>query len=413
MANDIPIDDNLTPHSSEEPVDINLKNALIKDDQVIVKGGQVNLKSKTNNKLPANGQIINSEADIVIPRTEQDWRDFTEEERFKHNQKKNALMNHELTLPKETILCCPSCRYRITIYHNYRLNGYFCYNCGNKNFKPITRKKEYFRDIIGSKKKRDLKFDAQGNKIITMVDNPIRRFHRRGFADRDVMTRQQILTILNEKYEDAYNLRPIDVRNAALLACLFETGCRIEELVGVPKYAIGSDGKQHSIKDKYEVEPVKRNQISIETINVDGKDVDFFCARRLPVLKRRESKTIDKETSTLVRAMVQRNVIVPVNMEKDFIFFINRYLQHINIPEQFLFPMRASNAYKIVYRYFGRKYCHIFRHWRASDLASSIYNLNSIQMKHFFGWASETQAQKYIHLQDTDLMKSMLRQSQK
>jgi integrase len=331
-----------------------------------------------------------------------------EEALNKWRVKRNRMLADEKNkINPDQVLACPDCQYIIKVDHNYFSDGFRCYNCGAKGFKPITRPKGYFNDVIGFNKVKRRQFDQEGNMHNILIQRPIKRRNKRKFSDKDILHREQILQQLNARYEDVYKLKAKDIRNSALLAMLFLTGSRIEEIVGVPAFEF-KNNKFTIIKDKFEIEPVKRKQVSISTIKVDNADVDIFCVKGLPVLKRRESKTINKDTYTLVRASIQRNVVVPLKIEQDFVFFIDRYLKRVTNPEGYLFKMRASNAYKIVYRYFGKKYCHIFRHWRASDL-SHTYNFNSVQMQHFFGWSSSTMADRYIHLNDTDLIKSMVR----
>jgi len=366
-------------------------------------------QGKSSKEINLNTPIV---PDLVIPVGLKPWRQFTEDQRLQYRQDKLKNIQIEKKLPEGWIAACPSCKYRVTMEKNFTLNGMICYNCGSRGWeKPLIRKKEYFNEVLGTKKVRKIEYTKEG-KVVSEPLAPIKRWHRRKFLDSDIFSRQDILNTISSKYDDVYNLRTIDIRNCALFAFLFQVGSRIEEVVGVPEYTIGPDQKLHSIKGKYEIEPVKKSQISIKTVDIDGVPTEFFCVEGLAVLKRRDQQTINKEESKLVRTVIRRNVMVPMKVEEKFIFYINRWLSKIKNPDDYVFPMRASNAYKIVYRYFGRKYCHMFRHWRASDL-SATYNFNGLQAMHFFGWASAKQFERYSHLSNIDLIHAMLRQVKK
>lgn len=391
----------------KEPID---DPGISKDkDNITVNDSAISTLNSSSLNSNINKSAINialNVPDIVIPKTPEDYAAFQSDIEFEFKTKKARLLLREKAMTKGMVIACDKCKYRLTVMQNYWTKGWICYNCGAKEIKPYNRQKDYFMQTAGFRKKKQLTYTADGKEIRKTIDMPIKRNARRGFRDKDLMNRQQILAALNARYENVYTISNKDIRNAAMMALLFETGSRIEEVVGVPAYET-KEGKLHSIKNKFDIEPIKRKQVSVETMIIDGKSIEMFCVKKIPVLKRREQKAIDKDTYMLVRAPIQRDVIVPMSIEKDFVFFINRYLMRITDPEAYLFKMRASNAYKIVYRYFGKKYCHIFRHFRASDLASPIYDLNALQAQHFFSWASSRQFERYSHISQTDLIKAM------
>jgi hypothetical protein len=118
----------------------------------------------------------------------------------------------------------------------------------------------------------------------------------------------------------------------------------------------------------------------------------------------------DKDSYQMVHGIMHRNISMPFDVEQEFWFFIERYIRKIDNPEAILFEMTKNNAFKIVWRYFKKKYNHWFRHQRASDL-SVTYSLNNLQMQHFFGWSSSKMADRYTHLSDTDLLRTMVRKN--
>jgi len=152
-------------------------------------------------------------------------------------------------------------------------------------------------------------------------------------------------------------------RDKAFVSLLYESGCRISELLNI------------KIKDI-------NFQQDYALLNIMGKTGN----REVPI-----SKSIP-----LLKA------------------WLNYHLDKNN-KESYLFPMEYRNSVKILKKLFeiakiDKPYNpHQFRHSRATELAQ---NLTEAQMKQFFGWTqSSDMASVYIHLTGKDLIPKLITQN--
>ena len=219
------------PNSNSNSNSASLNNDINMNPAITDGNLDLPIKRKSNLEIPAINPIPN----IVIPQTKEEIRALKEEALDRWRIRKNKMLEDEKRRLKPTqTLSCPECHHIIKISHNFFSNGFKCYNCGLKNFKPVLREKDYFEKILGMNKKKETKFsvdkDGQIIKERITTEKPIKLWHRRKYSDRDLMSREQILEFLHAKYDDVYKLNVKDIRNAALICFLFESGCRIEEI---------------------------------------------------------------------------------------------------------------------------------------------------------------------------------------
>lgn len=257
------------------------------------------------------------------------------------------------------VLRCPTCLNK-KLYHSKAQQLYICQNCGNKTEQP---------------------------KDTGIIKKPSKK---RNLRDDQFWSRQKVLRILSLNLKDIIAPK-IRYRDCALVALLFLTGARISELVGT---------KNRDIKGAYKVEPLRRHQIEIGT----QAGIKIIMIRDIPILKKKL-----KERQTLAGDYVSgyplRTVKLPYDAEKDFIWYIEKYLDMIpNDPDYILFPIGKGRALQIMYRYFGRTFNHFWRHCRATDV-SSYYGFSQIATKLFFKWSSTQQAERYTHITEDELLK--------
>lgn len=168
----------------------------------------------------------------------------------------------------------------------------------------------------------------------------------------------------NEVYSEEEIEKLIEVanspRNKLLISLLYESGCRISELLNIRI-------KDINFEEDYAM------------INVMGKTGN----RSIPI-----SKTIPLLTTWL------------------------NYYEDKDNKEAYLLPLSYANTSKILKRTFKRagidKPCnpHQFRHSRATELANK---LTEAQMKQFFGWTQNSgMAGVYVHLTGRDLIPKLV-----
>jgi len=183
-------------------------------------------------------------------------------------------------------------------------------------------------------------------------------------------------------------------RNKALLAALFLTGCRIEELVRwYPGKAMLAKLKDNPFfKDQLHqlgyLPSIIKSQVEILP--------DGFELHRIRTLKRRD--------------YITRQIPV-INANEKEQPFINAFLAHINSlqGDQEAFPITRERAWQLITTHTGT-FCHAYRHARATILTSGrYYDLNESQVQAYFGWHDPRSAKPYTHLTTEDLKAALRR----
>jgi len=321
------------------------------------------------------------------------------------NNQQQSIDNKQTNKQTDKVACCPKCKKKVSIKLNRRSNNTWkCYFCYEEFDTPVARSKDYFNEIVGYKNKKVRMKDEEGRIIegeYVTQKIPIRRGKKRSFTDDDLITREQLKKQLKDMYNDILYMKnpTIPIRNLAFLSFLFLTGCRIEEVVGMK--AVDNEGKR--ISNRYDVEPLKKNQIY--KMLYKKKDIVLWNVKNLPILKRRIDDKYDEESQEMKRDVPRRNVSLLLENEKEFVDYIDKWLIRLK-DDDYVFNFSREHAWRICYR-FNKSYNHFWRHVRASDLVAT-YNFQSTQLKHFFGWATEQQAQRYSHLTTSNLVDSML-----
>jgi len=169
-------------------------------------------------------------------------------------------------------------------------------------------------------------------------------------------------------------------RDAALIATLYLTGCRIEELLKYKHYKLDIKGK-----------PVKKEQIEIR-----GDEIIFRNIRCLKLTRNRNGVKSH-------RAQVRNIPIVFNQLEKPLIRYLMDYIKGLN-PEDPLFNITRWRAYQILSEI--GLYPHLLRHARLTHLAVD-YDFGEAQLRHFTGWSTSNTAKHYTHLRISDLINKM------
>jgi len=209
-----------------------------------------------------------------------------------------------------------------------------------------------------------------------------------------------------QRYEIVDKINKIGGRNItrdrALVAFLFMTGCRVEE---VCKYIIEKNPlktrvkkivqEDGSIKKIVVTEPILERKpvnsgIQKKQITVDVER-DIMKVINVNTLKRRKNATKD----------------IPVIISKEKVFF-DIFLPYYNKlgDESYLFPLTRQRCYKILSQV--GLWGHFMRHLRLTNLAVE-YGLNAQELKHFVNWATSITADSYVHLNLNDLIDKMKR----
>ncbi len=161
-----------------------------------------------------------------------------------------------------------------------------------------------------------------------------------------------------------------EMRDQAFISVLYLTGARISEIVGQKK-----KGKKGFLVRQYRTE------------EKNGNEYRIFVG--ILTLKRRE--------------VFRRSIPVNVNREREFVFYIDQWMQACpgNLPVfnfSRVFGWQITNKVGV--------FPHFLRHLRNTHLVQN-YGFNSSQLKTFNGWSDEKPASTYVHLGYHDLLKKM------
>lgn len=190
-----------------------------------------------------------------------------------------------------------------------------------------------------------------------------------------------------QRYEILRAIKDCDnPRDSALIATLYLTGCRIEELVRYKHYDKNVSGQA-----------IKKEQIEIADTRITIRNVRTL---KLTKLTRVNGEKVKQHRGE------HRSIPILLNqLDKPF---IDIFLQHItpleaNAP---LFNISRVMAYLILSKV--GIYPHLLRHARLTHL-SQDYNFKESDLRQFTGWSTSNTAKHYVHLNVTDLFEKMER----
>lgn len=259
---------------------------------------------------------------------------------------------------------CPHCDKPIYFTNKANEGLYKCYNCkiwvipNNRPYKEIKKGKSW-----GDVKRRRKTF----------------------ISDEDLMGRQEFIDRLK-----AYKItnRLTEMRNKALIAFLYLTAARIEEVVGM----IDQNTRERI------TEPITLAQLEYNLMNNEK----YLVINRMRVLKRRPK--IDDEGREKV---VLRKVPVLIKDEEYPVECIEKYIKSLvyRTLDTPLFNMTYQRAWQISCE-FGGKFNHYWRHLRLSHLVD-MYGFSDLELQQYVSWSSTTMASKYTHLNWSSIAKKM------
>jgi integrase len=316
---------------------------------------------------------------------------------------------------KRLVAACPKC-YKKLQPDMYRKtsNTFRCRTCKTViNIKDIIKRDAgYFNHIIGYRKiNKRIVHEVDGKELYESVKDEVPRIRRgkRQFDESMIekFNRDQLIIKINEVlnnpeviYNTNINYLKKTIRDMAFISFLFLTGARVSEVIGLP---VTDPDTGHPIKPlKYELPPINKRQIT-KFMQPNNPDL-MWKVSNLPVLKRRNETKYNPEEHKEYKVYPRRDVIIPVKFDKELISIIDKWLSYIEEGKP-VFSFTRRRASQICY-YFHAKYNHFWRHIRATDLATR-FNFNPIQQQHFFGWSTSKMADRYSHLQTTNLINSM------
>lgn len=170
-------------------------------------------------------------------------------------------------------------------------------------------------------------------------------------------------------------------RNKALIAFMYLTGCRVEECCRYTRYVWD-----------YNLQKVRR----VKADSLKAKQVDW---------NKKEGRIIVHNLRTLKnRELHYRNIPIMINsLEEPMVRYLIAYLLKLD-DESLLFQISRVRAYQILSSV--GLFNHWMRHVRASHLCTD-YNLNSHELRQFFGWTDDRPGSVYVHLSTKNLEDKM------
>ena len=202
------------------------------------------------------------------------------------------------------------------------------------------------------------------------------------------------------------------MRAQALFVIYYLTGCRISEVVKIKKlrydrykstkeadergvlrkkYVTGKEGKRIIEKGTEEHKYLGLRKSSIRFDQFEGKEVMYV---RTENRKNKLKKT--------------KHLPVPVNLEKDLVYFLKRYLKALPSDDRILFDFgtqRANQVIKMITDKDGLPFnVHFIRHIRATHLVT-LYDFNEQLLIKFMGWTDGRPAKHYMELSVKDMIR--------
>jgi integrase len=182
-----------------------------------------------------------------------------------------------------------------------------------------------------------------------------------------IISRQEIISMIDKIPEDSGKFERKGMMYRALIAMLYLTAGRINEIL-----------------------TIRKNQLEYSTDKKTG--LQYLVINNVPVLKRKEK--------------VYRPFFLRRDFEEPFLKYILAWTKELTSDEALLFPLNASRAWQIVKKYTGG-YNHYFRHVRNTDLVR-YYGFSSHFLQKWNGWKDGKSADFYVNLVNEDLRDKVL-----
>ncbi|HEB46957.1 MAG TPA: site-specific integrase [Candidatus Pacearchaeota archaeon] len=211
-----------------------------------------------------------------------------------------------------------------------------------------------------SQKYDRIKIKSSGRTII-------RRKKRKVGDMEKLLSRSEILAMISKIPAEIARFGKKGLMYRALIALLYLTGARINELL-----------------------TLKKSQF--EFMQYPKTGIKYMVISNIPTLKRK---------TPLPRTQFMRK-----DIEEDFINHAKAWMNELTAEDALLFPIKASRAWQIVEKYTGM-FDHYFRHVRNGDLVR-LYGFNSYWLQRWNGWARITSGENYVHLIAEDLKEMIM-----
>ncbi len=182
-----------------------------------------------------------------------------------------------------------------------------------------------------------------------------------------LLSRSEILALIDKIPIEIARFGKKGLMYRALIALLYLTGARINELL-----------------------TLKKSQFEFMAHPKTG--IKYMVVSNIPTLKR---KTPHPRTQFMRK-----------DIEEKFINHVKVWMNELTAEDAILFPIKASRAWQIVFKYTGM-FDHYFRHVRNGDLIK-LYGFSSYWLQRWNGWARITTGEKYVHLIAEDLKEMIL-----
>jgi len=203
---------------------------------------------------------------------------------------------------------------------------------------------------------------------------------RRTVDDLQPMTREELLV----------KIRAINnIRDRALAAFIYLSGCRISEIVGKIKH-IGIYQSNNNVSKRIgtaksiEIKPLCKE-------NLVKHEEDIIVIENVPCLKWRKS-------------LMYRNVPIRISSDNDFLELFMPYYNTLP-PGSQLFKISRQRAWQIINKHLGI-FTHALIHKRCTDLVT-LKGFPDQYLKQFRGWKDSRYAQTYTHLNWHDVAQKM------
>ena len=202
----------------------------------------------------------------------------------------------------------------------------------------------------------------------------------------DVPDTKEIVDIINSI--DAFTAKQT-IRNRALFAMYYLTGCRLSEITKC-LYLVRAHYQNKNLierwKEKHDYLGIRKKNITIEVI--DEKE----CMHIRTENRKNPDKTTKKQP-------------IPISKEKDIATYVTDYLKIIN-DEDILFNFTPKRAIQIINKTGFN--VHFIRHIRATHLVTK-YDFNEQLLIKFMGWSDARPAKSYMELNTKDMFRQFFK----